>query len=100
VTLAELTAIYLTTHPLYLFSILCLYFADKTQTEDRFDRVMEELRRDPEEQSRKWDEQKQKGDEQNKRWEANQQVTNEMLADNRKLSQKHDSTIGALGIFK
>ena len=59
------------------------HFADKTQTEDRFDRVMEELRRDREEQ--------------NKKWEANQQVINEMLVDNRKLSQKHDSTIGALG---
>ena len=59
------------------------HFADKTQTEDRFDRVMEELRRDREEQSRKW--------------EANQKAINDMLVDNRKLSQKHESTIEALG---
>jgi len=93
------------------------YFADKTQTEDRFDRVMEELRRDREEQSRKWDEQNKKGDEQNRKWDeqnkkwdeqnkkwdeqtqewkANQQVINEMLADNRMLSKKHDNTIEEL----
>ena len=65
------------------------HFADKTQTEDRFDRVMEELRRDREEQSRKWDEQKQE-------WKANQQVINEILADIRMLSKKHDNTIEEL----
>ena len=134
----------------YFLQISRRHFADKTQTEDRFDRVMEELRRDREEQSRKWDEQKQewkanqnvineilsdirmlskkhdntieelrrdreeqsrkwdeqsrkwdeqkqKGDEQNKKWEANQQVINEMLTEIRMLSQKHESTIGALG---
>jgi hypothetical protein len=127
----------------YFLQISRRHFADKTQTEDRFDRVMEELRRDREEQtrkgdeqnkkweanqqvinemladikmlskkhdntiedlrrdreeqSRKWDEQKQKEDEQNKKWEANQQVINEMLAEIRTLSKKHDSTIGALG---
>ena len=127
----------------YFLQISRRHFADKTQTEDRFDRVMEELRRDREEQSRKWDEQKQewkanqnvineilsdirmlskkhdntieelrrdreeqsrkwdeqkqKWDEQNKKWEANQQVINEMLAEIRMLSKKHDSTIGALG---
>ena len=65
------------------------HFADKTQTEDHFDRVMEELRRDREEQSRKWDEQKQE-------WKANQQVINEILADIRMLSKKHDNTIEEL----
>ena len=74
----------------YFLQISRRHFADKTQTEDRFDRVMEELRRDREEQTRK-------GDEQNKKWEANQQVINEMLAEIRTLSKKHDSTIGALG---
>jgi len=59
------------------------HFADKTQTEDRFDRVLDELRRDREEQSRKW--------------ESNQQVIKEMLADIRELARKHDTTIGALG---
>jgi hypothetical protein len=70
----------------YFLQISRRHFADKTQTEDRFDRVMEELRRDREEQTRK-------GDEQNKKWEANQQVINEILSDIRMLSKKHDNTI-------
>ena len=101
------------------------HFADKTQTEDRFDRILDELRRDREEQNRKWDaqnhkwdednrrwdaqnhkwdednrkwdEQNRKWDEQNRKWETNQQVINEMLADIRALARKHDTTIGALG---
>lgn len=80
------------------------HFADKTQTEDRFDRILDELRRDREEQNRKWDTQNQKWneenrkwDEQNRKWETNQQVINEMLADIRALARKHDTTIGALG---
>jgi hypothetical protein len=73
------------------------HFADKTQTEDRFDRVLDELRRDREEQSRKWNEQNCKWDEQNRKWEINQQVINEMLAEIRALARKHDTTIGALG---
>ena len=47
-------------------------FADKQQTESRFDRVLEELRRDREEQARKWDEAKAESDrrwaEQNEKW--------------------------------
>ena len=58
-------------------------FADKVETESRFDRLLDELRRDREEQNRKWDE--------------NQRVINQMLQEIRGLSRKHDSTIGALG---
>jgi len=58
-------------------------FADKRETESRFDRLLDELRRDREEQNRKWDE--------------NQRVINQMLQEIRGLSRKHDSTIGALG---
>jgi len=65
-------------------------FADKTETESRFDRLLDELRRDREEQSRKWDEQ-------NRKWDENQRVINQMLQEIRGLSRKHDSTIGALG---
>ena len=74
----------------YFLQLSRRHFADKTQTEDRFDRVLDELRHDREEQSRKWDEQ-------NRKWETNQQVINEMLADIRALARKHDTTIGALG---
>ncbi len=61
-------------------------YADRDQTETRFDRILNELQRDREqqalnlqeqrrqwdEQNRKWDEQKRQWDEQNRKWEANQ----------------------------
>jgi len=88
----------------YFLQLSRRHFADKTQTEDRFDRILDELRRDREEQNRKWEAQNQKWDAenqkwdiQNQKWEANQQVINEMLADIRALARKHDTTIGALG---
>lgn len=72
-------------------------YADKGETESRFDRVLDELRRDREENTRKWDEQNRKWDEQNRKWDANQVTINAMLAEIRALSRKHDGTIGALG---
>lgn len=79
-------------------------FADKHETESRFDQVLEELRRDREDQSRKWDEQtkqwdeqNRKWDEQNRKWDENQRVINQILEEIRLLNRKHDSTIGALG---
>ena len=65
-------------------------YADKKETESRFDRILDELRRDREEQSRKWDKQ-------NRKWEENQAVIKTMLQDIQALSRKHDSAIGALG---
>lgn len=38
-------------------------FADRRQTGDRFDRVLEEMRRDREDQARRWGEQNRKWDE-------------------------------------
>jgi hypothetical protein len=94
------------------------YFADRQETESRFDQILEELRRDREEQSRKWeeqnrkweeqnrkwDEQNRKWDEQNRKWEENQQEIRNLgkrldqsFEEIKKLSRKHDSTIGALG---
>ena len=84
------------------------HFANKRETESRFDRILDELRRDREEQTRKWDEnqakldrmlqeQNRKWDEQNRKWDENQAVINQMLQSVRDLSRKHDSTIGALG---
>lgn len=50
-------------------------FADKRETESRFDRLLDELRRDREEQARKWDEerdaQKLSWDEQRLKWAEN-----------------------------
>lgn len=44
-------------------------YADKKETESRFDRVLDELRRDREENTRKWNEQNRKWNEQNRKWE-------------------------------
>ena len=84
------------------------HFADKGETTSRFDRVLDELRRDREENTRKWEanqrelcemreEQNRKWEEQNRKWEANQTQTNRMLDSIEALAKKHDSTIGALG---
>lgn len=64
-------------------------YADKGETESRFDRMLDELRRDREESTRKWeanqqalrelrDEQNRKWEEQNRKWEANQQALREL----------------------
>jgi len=78
--------------------------ADKIETENRFDRLLDELRREREEQSKRWEEQNSRWEEQNsrwaeqaKRWEENQKVINQMLQAIQALGRKHDSTIGALG---
>ncbi len=53
----------------YVMEIARGHFADRVQTDDRFDRVLDELRRDREEQARKWDEQTQLWREQNRKWD-------------------------------
>ena len=66
------------------------YYAGKAETESKFDRILAELQRDREEQSRRWDEQAQKWAEQDRKWD-------EQLAEIRRLDRKFESTIGALG---
>jgi hypothetical protein len=88
------------------------YFADKEVTESRFDRVLDELCRDREENTRKWEANQQElramREEQNRKWEANQQELRAMREEttarfDRMLdaleaqAQKHDQSIGALG---
>ena len=97
-------------------------FADRDQTDDRFDRILDELRRNRELDAQKWEEQRQKWAEQSmhwaeqdrkwegnqkairdaqvehkQKWDANQVVINDMLAEIRTMVRKYDSTIGALG---
>ncbi|MDW8328302.1 MAG: hypothetical protein RMK99_17220, partial [Anaerolineales bacterium] len=48
-------------------------FAERPETESRFERLLDELRRDREEQSRRWDEQTQMWKEQTQRWEEQNQ---------------------------
>lgn len=102
------------------------HFADRGATENRFDRMLEELRRDREEQNRKWEENQRalkamqdeanrkwgenqremraardeagrRWDEQNRKWHENHQEIMMILQRMEALDRKHDSTIGALG---
>ncbi|MCD6197552.1 MAG: hypothetical protein J7K15_03130 [Deltaproteobacteria bacterium] len=57
----------------YVLKITKKQYADKTDTEDRIERILDELKRDREAQGKKCDDQQ-------KRWEENQRVINEMLA--------------------
>jgi hypothetical protein len=76
-------------------------FADKVETESRFDRLLAELRHDREAQERKWEENmsalRRDREAQERKWEENQKVINQMLKEIQHLSRKHDSTLGALG---
>jgi len=65
-------------------------YADRSQTEDRFEKIMDELRCDREEQARKWDEQNRKWDESGKRFDR---LHEEIMAQ----AKKFDRSIGALG---
>lgn len=65
-------------------------YADRTETESRFDRILDELKTDREARDRKWDAQE-------KKWEENQKVINDMLGSIRALHKRIDSSIGALG---
>ncbi|MGA7981199.1 MAG: DUF3782 domain-containing protein [Chromatiaceae bacterium] len=86
-------------------------YADRGQTEDRFDRILDELRRDREaqtrnweeenrkwgDQNRRWEDQNRKWDEQNRKWEESRKefaaVHEEIMAQ----AKKFDRSIGALG---
>jgi hypothetical protein len=61
-------------------------YANRRQMDDRFDRVLDELRRDREEQARKWDEQNCKWDEQNRKWDEQNRKWDEQ---NRKWNEQN-----------
>ncbi|MEI2774071.1 MAG: DUF3782 domain-containing protein [Candidatus Competibacter sp.] len=83
-------------------------FADRRETESRFDRVLDELRRDREAQERKWEEQNRKWEEQNRKWEEQNRKSDErwaeQIAENHRLhdeimamADRLDRKVGALG---
>ncbi len=107
-------------------SLMQEQYADKVDMESRFDRLLDELRRDREENTRKWEanqqelramreEQERKWEEQNRKWEANQQELRAMREEQERKweentarldrildtieaqARKHDQGIGALG---
>ena len=80
------------------------YYAVKSEADSKFDRILAELQRDREEQTRKWDENNRKWDENNRKWDENNRKWDEnnrkwdeQLAEIRRLDRRFDSTIGALG---
>ena len=92
----------------FILSVTHEQYADKKGTESRFDRIMDELKRDREARDKKWDAQEKKWkanekkwDEerriQDKKWDANQKIINEILASVKASNKRFNSTIGALG---
>jgi hypothetical protein len=63
----------------------------------RLDEFIREQHQKWEEQNQKWEEQNQKWEEQNQKWWQQNQQNQEILTEIKKLHQKHESSIGALG---
>jgi len=74
----------------WVFRLTRDQYADKQETESRFDRILDEMRRDREENTRKWEGQ-------NRKWDVNQQTINDILETIKAQALKHESSIGALG---
>jgi len=69
-------------------------FADKEQTEDRFDRMLKELKKDREENSRKWEENNKKLDEMMRKSDERFAA---MLQEIKDIRSRQESSVGALG---
>lgn len=66
------------------------YYDSREATESKFDRVLAELQRDREDQSRKWDEP-------SHRWNEQHQHNQETLAELQTQNRRYESSIGAIG---
>ena len=69
-------------------------YANRQQTESRFDQLMEELRRDREEQSRKWEESKAESD---RKWAEQTEQNRRLWLEVGEQKSRLDRKIGALG---
>jgi hypothetical protein len=66
------------------------HFADRSTTDERFNRILDELARDRETQNRKWDEQNRKWDEQNRKWdEQNRRLDEHIREQSRKWDEQN-----------
>jgi hypothetical protein len=76
-------------------------FADKDKTEDRFDRMLEELKKDREENSKKWEENNRKWEENNRKLDEMMRKSDErfaaMLQEIKDIRSRQESSVGALG---
>ena len=96
----------------YILTVAHDHFPAKVEVEDRFTRMLNELARDREEQSRKWEEQKQedrrkseaqsrKWEEQSRKWEEQKQEDRRQWEESNRrfdeMNKRIDRSIGALG---
>ncbi len=79
-------------------------FSDKQETTSRFDRILDELRKNREAQEKKWEEQGKRWETQEKQWEVqekkwedNQKTIHRILDRLEQVDKRIDQTIGALG---
>ncbi len=107
---------------LWVIDVTHNLYADKSEAESKFDKILEELRRDREEQAKRWEEDRKRWEENNKkweennrkweennkrleemqkewnrRWEENQKTINRILDELKESRRRFDSSIGALG---
>ena len=92
----------------FLLELTRQEYPSRVETEDRFHKLLGELRRDREEQNRKWEEQNRKWEEQNRKWDEWSHRWDEQQLRNRQefdrvheeimaVAQKHERSVGALG---
>ena len=92
----------------FVLRVIADYYASKPETESRFDRVLNELERDRQEQARKWDEQNRQNQaflsrldhesqEQARKWDEQNRQNQALLKEIQAMNRKHESSIGALG---
>ena len=99
----------------FILKLTRQHYADRNKTDDRIERLFEELKRDREisekkweenqrelrelrlAQDKKWEENQRKWEESEKKWEENQKEIRALVQSVSELSRKHDSSIGALG---
>ena len=78
----------------FILNLTRQQYADRIETESRFDRILAELQHDREAQERKWEAQERKWDENNTRMDAElKRIHEEIMA----VATKQDQSIGALG---
>jgi hypothetical protein len=81
----------------FILRTVSLYYADKQETDSKFDRILAELQQDREEQARKWEENTQRLDRMEHNIEQMQSQINQTLEEIKRIDRRYDSTIGSLG---
>ena len=83
-------------------------YADRRQTEDHVDRILDELKEDRERSEQRWQQYQreykesrelsdQRWQEDQEKWQQNQQTIQDMLAEIKQIKTKQEASIGALG---